>query len=144
MSCRLKMWILCWYIVLQPYTIRVLAIFEIPARTTNTTWVNFFHQRLVFPLMCLAKSRSLLMRWKRMHVTEMNRLYLCLTLLVRYGGGGGGCQDQITKLLDVVLNPLIYHLQTLRLFVCKIKSSGGCSQVWGTERTHVVELRNHT
>ena len=43
----------------------------------NNFWaIKFFLQRLIFRLMYFTKSLGLLMRWRRMHMTKMNRLYL--------------------------------------------------------------------
>ena len=49
--------------------------FFISPRISSFWAINSFLKRLIFPPMYFTKSRKLLMRWRRMHMTTMNRLY---------------------------------------------------------------------
>ena len=53
---------------------RAISSFILP-RNSNFWAINSFPQRLILPLMYFTKSRGLLMRWRRMHMTKMNRTW---------------------------------------------------------------------
>ena len=56
------------------------SLFFILLCNSNFRAINFFHQRLIFPLTCFTKSRGL--SWKGMHMTKMNRQYIFIYIYI--------------------------------------------------------------